>query len=356
MSFHQKSVFVINMAATHETVKSWVNQENKSDLKSDQKFSQPFNLEKFCNSNPKETKYFFKNWLVEMLLHFGMAIFGSTAREMVKSYRKNSQLNYYENHDIDAFGLNTEGESSSVKNELLKLSKCKRWNKFVETLNYFNFSIEQVITYNQQRFLLEYPVCTYEVSCTFLDDVIRIQLIDDDLTVVKHSSLDSDVNSFAITELKNSDVKFIYLGNNKGKDKALENLDNNQFEFMLHDYNTELDREYMGRLSKRILHFYKGVLRSDRFCKLLDAGYTTKALTSPVHGTFKDNQYCFLCGKGNKCGVTEHVWTCFSCHTPMHHECFLRTMRDSFFYMHLKENRKGLEKIVECPKCKTSPL
>ena len=321
-----------------------------------QQYWKPFDLfQRLEQSEESDVRGVVKEFIMRILLHHGMMIFGSTARDMIRDHFKyamkgiHAAVEYYGDSDVDAFFLDDSPERRKLSPEArFDMNKEKRWNLLVQHLKYYEIDLKQVESREEPEYSMDIRVFRHVAFISHFHVEIGLDVVAYDLTVVK-TQFDADVNAFAITKIRKTDeVEWIFLGQNEKS--ARKNLNKGMFEFLLDESNTKIAGvETLEKMSKKSRKFYKSVLRSNRWCKLRNADYKTKAGTVPIHGQWAEGFDCFLCGRD----MDNFLWSCFCCDARMHHACFLRFMRRSCSYV---KNKKNLDQIVNCPACKESPL
>lgn len=297
----------------------------------------PFNLdEACCECDVDRNRILCGKWLLYVLLHHGMNVFGSCARSVAES----SYINF-KNSDIDAFFVENDESFSE------RLS-CLMQNLMMK------FVIEKLDKSEKTIYAMNSKVLRYKLSFVgCLKVSIKLDIVSDDLSS-NSNQFDADINAFAITHIGECGEWILtYLNNQSSRKNALLNLKQKQFQFLLNNANTNFD---LGgkktQMAPSVQTYYGAVLRSSRWCKLKNAGFDTKDELVPNHGVATTDERCLLCAKK----MQTYVWKSFCCSVKMHHDCYLRFLRRVNSLLTNEENFEKSLKTVKCLVCRNSPL
>lgn len=305
-----------------------------------------------------------EEWLLGLLSHHGMIIFGSTARNLVQYYDKypegDLQDFYHQNgssRNIHAFFKESDDYCRCPKNSPCECCSSssnnqdktndedflnsQRWIQFVKNLERVGCHFEKISTKQQSEYCMEIKVHCFNLTVDNCEAVIQLNIMEKDLTEMKHVQFDSDINAFGFKLEEDSDgIERVYMGDNE--EWALGNLRKGKFRFLLNKENTIVKLASLVP-PQHIRNFYAGVLISQRWCNLSNAGYMSNTMTVPAHHTAGEDDFCLFCNDKLK----GKVWGALCCGYPMHHECLLRYIRTLIMCT------KGYpNSILDCPACK----
>lgn len=293
-----------------------------------------------------------KEKIMRLMFDHGMAIFGSTAREMVRIADNGMCSGVPGQSDIDAFFLDKPIEKSKhYPDAHFDLDKTERWAFFVRDLESKGIFLDGQASMLEESYAMDMRV--YKHMAKGYGQEVALDIISADLSTHKKVVFDADVNAFALTRFKpDGSIKWIYMGPDS-RASALDNLSKGRFKFFLNESNTVLDGSNQSyHLKGEALEFYKSVMRSHRYCKLRNACFRTKSITVPVHDTARRRNTCILCAKS----LNGKVWSCFNCETQTHHLCTMRLMRASAAVLRRVQYDQTSKAAASCPVCKESPL